>query len=853
MQQPEFLRKRSVESNEMPQPSPVKAPKNVIHPATDTDEELGEERRSSRTPNSVFEIVDEARPMWKVKVEAALDGACISMFTTTVTIWALFGDDVRLLTNYDKTDGDAIFSNLTIFCLITFSLELFLASIAKEQYFLGFYFWLETVATLSLIMDIPEAFEAIMGIEETSSSEDLNGSTGGGGDDGSASQATESAELARAGRTSRAGTRAGRIVRLVRLVRILKLYKQYMNANSANPEVVEEEEEEKESRVGHKLSDLTTRRVIIGVLLMLFGLQLFDTQTYNTEETSLMVNGLDLVVKSYENCNTDEPCPAFFRIMTSYIEQCTQSDGSVEIEPYWIVVNGTSYNHLYGFQGGDHPELRSSEFEETSTGTSFAKFDKRKASMLQAWMNMCKTIFVCIVLGAGAMSFSRDANMLVLHPLERIFNTVKEMAENPLAKVSAKEKEEEKEEEELLETMYCGYKSKKTGVGLETNILETTFLKMCRLMALGFGDAGAEIIAENMQSAGGLDPMVPGTKMVAIFGFCDIRQFTDATEVLQEGVMEFVNSIGRVVHMEVALHGGSANKNIGDAFLLVWKFPRNIMLSDVENVKNGEEKEGSAIHTAVSTVADKALASFIVITAMLKKSRRLCQYSLHPGLNKRMPGPNGKNYMVRMGYGLHVGWAIEGAIGSTYKVDASYLSPNVNMASRLEAATKQFGTGLLLSEDFVAVLSRKSRKWVRQIDRVTVKGSDHPMGLFTYDVDIDALKTGEEIFTDDKYETPMNFTSSNREFQNEFEEHPDILATRGATIEYIAQFEEAFHFYRRGDWPSARDVLNKCEIRVTPSGARVQDGPTASLLSVLAEHNYRAPASWTGYRALTEK
>ena len=38
--------------------------------------------------------------------------------------------------------------------------------------------------------------------------------------------------------------------------------------------------------------------------------------------------------------------------------------------------------------------------------------------------------------------------------------------------------------------------------------------------------------------------------------------------------MEFVNSIARIVHMEVSLHGGAANKNIGDAFLLVWKFPR---------------------------------------------------------------------------------------------------------------------------------------------------------------------------------------------------------------------------------------------------------------------------------------
>ena len=51
-----------------------------------------------------------------------------------------------------------------------------------------------------------------------------------------------------------------------------------------------------------------------------------------------------------------------------------------------------------------------------------------------------------------------------------------------------------------------------------------------------------------------------------------------------------------------------------------------------------------------------------------------------------------------MGYGLNLGWAIEGAIGSQYKIDASYLSPNVNMASRLEAATMQYKTDILLSD-----------------------------------------------------------------------------------------------------------------------------------------------------------
>jgi class 3 adenylate cyclase len=93
-----------------------------------------------------------------------------------------------------------------------------------------------------------------------------------------------------------------------------------------------------------------------------------------------------------------------------------------------------------------------------------------------------------------------------------------------------------------------------------------------------------------------------------------------------------------------------------------------------------------------------------------------------------------EGYSVKMGFGLHVGWAIEGAIGSSYKIDASYLSPHVNMASRLEAATKQFRTPLLLSADFHSMLSPPAQHICRCIDVVTVKGSEAPMGLFACDI-----------------------------------------------------------------------------------------------------------------------
>jgi hypothetical protein len=67
---------------------------------------------------------------------------------------------------------------------------------------------------------------------------------------------------------------------------------------------------------------------------------------------------------------------------------------------------------------------------------------------------------------------------------------------------------------------------------METSVLESLIIKIGALLALGFGEAGSYIIATNMAKSGEVDPLISGKKILAIFGFCDIRNFTDATEVL---------------------------------------------------------------------------------------------------------------------------------------------------------------------------------------------------------------------------------------------------------------------------------------------------------------------------------
>jgi len=74
-----------------------------------------------------------------------------------------------------------------------------------------------------------------------------------------------------------------------------------------------------------------------------------------------------------------------------------------------------------------------------------------------------------------------------------------------------------------------------------------------------------------------------------------------------------------------------------------------------------------------------ALICFIRILIEINKSFKLAIYRQHKELNARM-----KNYKTRLGFGLHLGQSIESAIGSMFKIDASYLITNENMANNLE-------------------------------------------------------------------------------------------------------------------------------------------------------------------------
>jgi len=201
-----------------------------------------------------------------------------------------------------------------------------------------------------------------------------------------------------------------------------------------------------ETRVGQRLSELTTRRVIVGVLGMLFALPWFDLDTYpSLQEASFKESGLRVLhavaagpPSSARDGSSETRFyhpPGFYGAVDQYWRA---ADGL-----YALVVYGESLdvhvNTSFALPGADFgSRLRCEEFRlaayvdqtsgsEIGSSPSYAFFDARVSTRTQAALNMCRTVFVCVMLGAGALFFSRDAHALVLKPIERMVKKVREV------------------------------------------------------------------------------------------------------------------------------------------------------------------------------------------------------------------------------------------------------------------------------------------------------------------------------------------------------------------------------------------------------------------------------------------
>jgi hypothetical protein len=89
-----------------------------------------------------------------------------------------------------------------------------------------------------------------------------------------------------------------------------------------------------------------------------------------------------------------------------------------------------------------------------------------------------------------------------------------------------------------------------------------------------------------------------------------------------------------------------------------------------------------------------------------------------------------------------------------------------------------------------------------------------------------------------------------------FEQDYDMLTLRkhASDPEFTELFKEGVALYLAGDWPAAKVLLERADLFMRESAPVLGgDGPSRTLLAYMGNQNFEAPKGWKGYRPLTSK
>jgi adenylate cyclase len=174
--------------------------------------------------------------------------------------------------------------------------------------------------------------------------------------------------------------------------------------------------------------------------------------------------------------------------------------------------------------------------------------------------------------------------------------------------------------------------------------------------------------------------------------FCDIRGFSTISERMRpEKVVAILNEYFETMVEVIFSNHGTLDKFIGDGMMVIFGAP--------EDDPNQEER---AIKTALQMQRD--------LVRLTKKWET-------------------EGVSIRIGVGINSGPAVVGNIGSTRRMDYTAIGDTVNLASRMESATKELGVGVLICEYTYNAVRGLFR--FQEMGSIRVKGRTEPVLTFS--------------------------------------------------------------------------------------------------------------------------
>jgi adenylate cyclase len=262
-----------------------------------------------------------------------------------------------------------------------------------------------------------------------------------------------------------------------------------------------------------------------------------------------------------------------------------------------------------------------------------------------------------------------------------------------------------------------------------------------------------------------------GQRRVMTVLFCDMKGFTAMSEgVTPQGLVKIINHYLSAMSSPIRANKGILDKYIGDAIMAYWGPP--FVVED--------EQANLACLAAIDMIDGVAT------------------------LRKELPEVLGVRAIpmeIDIRVGIATGEVLAGSIGSELMMSFTVMGDAVNLASRLEAANKEYGTRSLLSEATVAALQTSFE--LREIDRLIVLGQTQPQAVF-------------EIMGREGSLTPQQLTLRDR-------------------------YAEGLAAYREQRWGEARKAF------AAALQAIDDDGPTLTFLKRIDDFESKPPpADWDG-------
>jgi len=183
--------------------------------------------------------------------------------------------------------------------------------------------------------------------------------------------------------------------------------------------------------------------------------------------------------------------------------------------------------------------------------------------------------------------------------------------------------------------------------------------------------------------------------------FSDVRGFTTISELYKDdpqGLTSLMNSFLTPLTNAIIEHKGTIDKYMGDAVMAFWNAP----LNDADHEIN----------------ACEAALEMLRRVDMLNSQR------------EQQAKESGQRFIpIKVGVGINTGRCVVGNMGSDLRFNYSVLGDSVNLASRLEGQSKNYGLPIIVGSRTASAVGHKFA--VLELDCITVKGKTEPESVYT--------------------------------------------------------------------------------------------------------------------------